>query len=220
PGRSRPRGRRPRLDRGRAVVGERDPSPQTQVPRLTSPRRRRGSADRVRLLPALLVTVAAAAIRLWRVGLPRAYVFDEAHYVPDALTYLHGGVEHTWVHPPLGKWLIAAGIRTFGDRPVGWRMASVVFGTAAVLLTYVLARRLLHSDWWATLASALVAVDGLQIVQSRVAMPDIFLTTFVLAGALLGHHYVTARPNPDGSERRPIGWLAGAGVMLGAALAV
>lgn len=183
-------------------------------------RQRRGVADLIRLLPPLLVTVAAAGIRLWRVGLPRSYVFDEAHYVPDALAYLHGGVERTWVHPPLGKWLISGGIRAFGEGPVGWRMASVVFGTAAVLLTYVLAHRLLHSRGWATLASALVAVDGLQIVQSRVAMPDIFLTTFVLAGALLGHSYVTAGPDPGGSDRRHVGWLAGAGVMFGAALAV
>jgi dolichyl-phosphate-mannose--protein O-mannosyl transferase len=183
-------------------------------------RRRWGVADLTRLLPALLVTVAAAGIRLWRVGLPRSYVFDEVYYVPDALTYLHGGGERAWVHPPLGKWLIAAGIRAFGDRPVGWRISSVVFGTAAVLLTYVLAHRLLHSRGWAMLASALVAVDGLQIVQSRIAMPDIFLTTFVLAGTVLGHHYVTAGPDPGGSEARPLGWLAGAGVMFGAALAV
>jgi len=30
------------------------------------------------------------------------------------------------VHPPLGKWCIAAGIRLFGDNSVGWRFPGAV----------------------------------------------------------------------------------------------
>jgi dolichyl-phosphate-mannose--protein O-mannosyl transferase len=38
--------------------------------------------------------------------------------------------------------------------------------------------------WWAGLASLLLALDGLHVVQSRIAMLDIFLTTFITAGIL------------------------------------
>ena len=34
----------------------------------------------------------------------------------------------TPVHPPLGKWLIALGIRIFGMNPVGWRIGAAVAG--------------------------------------------------------------------------------------------
>jgi dolichyl-phosphate-mannose-protein mannosyltransferase len=168
----------------------------------------------------LSVTAVAAVIRGWRVGVPNTYLFDEIYYVPDALTYINGGDETSWVHPPLGKWMIASGIRVLGNDPVGWRIASVVFGTIAVLLTYVLALRLLHSRWWATVASALVALDGLQIVQSRVAMLEIFVTTFLLAGALLAHVYTIERGRSGRSERGALLVLSAAGVMFGAALAV
>jgi dolichyl-phosphate-mannose-protein mannosyltransferase len=163
------------------------------------------------------VTVAALLIRAWRYREPPSYVFDEVYYVPDALAYLDGGAETTWVHPPLGKWLIAAGIRVLGDTPSGWRIASLVFGGLVVLLTYLLALRLLGSCGWAAIASALVAADGLQIVQSRIATLDVFVATFIVAGVLLVHIY--ARPSSAEHEPRPV-WLAASGVMFGAALAV
>ena len=163
------------------------------------------------------MTVGAVLVRGWRLDRPPSYVFDEVYYVSDALTYLDGGAEISWVHPPLGKWLIAAGIQVLGDTPWGWRIASLLFGVLVVLLTYLLAGRLLGSRWWAAAASALVAADGLQIVQSRTATLDVFVATFSLAGVLLLHLYV--RPSPARQEPR-YGWLAASGVMFGAGLAV
>lgn len=168
------------------------------------------------LLPSV-VTIGALLIRAWRYSKPSSYVFDEVYYVPDALAYLDGGAETAWVHPPLGKWLIAAGIRVVGDTPAGWRIASLVFGGLVVLLTYLLALRLLGSRGWAAIAAALVATDGLQIVQSRTATLDVFLATFIVAGVLLAHIY--ARPSSAEHQPKPM-WLAASGVMLGAALAV
>lgn len=173
--------------------------------------RRRGAGTARFLVAPTLVTAGALAIRAWRLDRPRRLVFDEFHYVPQAIDYLHGRPTGFEVHPPLGKWLIAGGMKAFGADPPGWRAASLVFGSLVVALTYVFALRLLRSPLWATLAAALVAMDGLQIVQSRTAMLDIFLSAFVLAGALLAYVYV---------ERRQWGWLAGAGLMFGAALAV
>jgi dolichyl-phosphate-mannose--protein O-mannosyl transferase len=76
------------------------------------------------------------------------------------------------------------GIGPFGLHPFGWRVPSVLFGVAGVGLLYLLALELWGSVLWAGLASLLLALDGLHIVQSRIAMLDIFLSTFVTAGIL------------------------------------
>ncbi|MEY2431693.1 MAG: dolichyl-phosphate-mannose-protein mannosyltransferase, partial [Acidimicrobiaceae bacterium] len=62
-------------------------------------------------VPAVLVA-GTAATRLPRLSTPRAFVFDEIYYAPDAAELLRRGVEKGGiVHPPGGKWLIALGIR-------------------------------------------------------------------------------------------------------------
>jgi dolichyl-phosphate-mannose--protein O-mannosyl transferase len=88
------------------------------------------------------------------------------------------------VHPPLGRWLIAAGIRAFGNTPFGWRLASVMAGTLTVALLYVLARKLLRSPAAALTASGLLAVDVLHFIHSRIAMLDVFVALFVVAAVL------------------------------------
>src|SRR5712691_8897364 len=148
----------------------------------------------------IAVIFLAAGVRLWRLPEPRQLVWDEHYYVFDAEVYLGGGIgqpipraprvkiidEGTWVHPPLGKWMIALlGVGPFGLHSFGWRFPSVVFGIAGVGLLYLLALRLWGSPWWAGLAALLLSLDGLHIVQSRIAMLDIFLTTFITAGMLL-----------------------------------
>jgi dolichyl-phosphate-mannose--protein O-mannosyl transferase len=149
-------------------------------------------------VPAIVLLVAAVT-RLWALPTPNSLVWDEQYYVYDAEVYLGGGIgqpirnppavkiadEGTWVHPPLGKWIIALlGVGPLGLRSIGWRLPSAVFGFAGVALAYLLALRLWRSVWWAGLASLLLALDGLHIVHSRVAMLDIFLTTFITAGML------------------------------------
>jgi dolichyl-phosphate-mannose-protein mannosyltransferase len=159
-------------------------------------RRRRLTAS---LLVPLAVVSLAAGVRLWHLSSPAGTYFDESYYALDAQAYLGGGFggshpddpavkienEGTWVHPPLGKWMIALlGEGPIGDRPFGWRFPSALFGIAGVLLLYLLALELWGSVWWAGLAALALALDGLHVVQSRMAMLDIFLTTFLTAGFL------------------------------------
>jgi dolichyl-phosphate-mannose--protein O-mannosyl transferase len=82
------------------------------------------------------------------------------------------------VHPPLGKWAIAAGIQAFGYTPIGWRTGAAVAGTVTVALLYLSARRLYLPVIAAALASLLLAVDPLHFVHSRTGMLDIFLPLF------------------------------------------
>src|SRR5204862_12889 len=87
----------------------------------------------------------------------------------------------------LGKWIIATGVSPLGLDPLGYRLPSVICGTVGVLLLYLLALELWGSAWWAGLAAILLSLDGLHIVQSRIAMLDVFLVTFITAGPLLLH---------------------------------
>ncbi len=144
--------------------------------------------DRPWLAPFLL-SVLAGLVLLLRLGDPGRIIFDETYYVDDARGYLDTGVEPGFaVHPTVGKWLIAGSIWLFGDTPFGWRAAGAVAGIAIVVLTYLLARRLLADSpdgWWlALVAPVLLLADGLFITQARIAMLDIFLALFALAGLL------------------------------------
>lgn len=177
------------------------------------------------------MTVVAATgglMRLIRVADPSKLVFDEVYYAKDACRYVNMSsalcgtdIEQTAVHPPLGKWLIAAAIRVAGYHSLGWRLAAVIAGTLSIALLYVLARKLLNSTVAATFASALLAFDFLHFVQSRVAMLDIFAALFGLAAftALAFDRDALLRvPAAEkGTGRRP--WRVAAGVAAGAATA-
>lgn len=152
-----------------------------------------------------LVTLLAFIVRVWNLGFPHKLVFDETHYVKHAWTLLQVGYETEWpkdydpqfnageiygfedkaafiVHPQLGKWLIAIGMRVLGgDNPWGWRIMGVLFGTAAVWLLARAGRRLFGNTKLGVLAGFLFAIDGQGIVMSRTAILDIFLTFFVVA---------------------------------------
>ena len=86
------------------------------------------------------------------------------------------------VHPPLGKWTIAAGMAIFGDNnPFGWRVSAAVIGTLSVALIAYAGWLLFRSMTVATIATLLAAVDGLMLVESRLALLDIFPMFWILA---------------------------------------
>jgi len=141
----------------------------------------------------ILIAIAAFLVRIINLGSPKGLVFDEVYYVDGARDLLKYGVEVNGsnpefiVHPPVGKWLIASGIKLFGDNEFGWRFASAVFGTLLILLFARLVHVLFYSPLLTALGAALMALDGLLLVHSRTALLDLFLTFFTLLGVLLWH---------------------------------
>jgi dolichyl-phosphate-mannose-protein mannosyltransferase len=132
------------------------------------------------LLPVILVLVAGG-LRLYNLDTPDNIYFDETYYAQDAAQYLTRGVEEGFaVHPPVGKWVIAAGIAALGDNPWGWRVPVALMGTATVLLTYLAGLRLFRRRGIAALAALLLAVDGLALTMSRIAMLDATLALLVV----------------------------------------
>lgn len=166
------------------------------------------------------VTVAAAIPRVARISAQNGFSWDESYYVPAARGYLHGDFTQNFEHPPLGKWAIATGIKLFGDRPLGWRMAALVAGVVTIPLVWLLARRLFNSVWWATFASVLAAADGLLIVQSRTALLDSLLPPLVVGAALCIVTHLDRATGQSADTRALTPWLFGAGTLLGTAVAV
>lgn len=150
------------------------------------------------------VGLLAAVLRLWHVAYPEERIFDEFYYSKSGCIYLGYSNQRcdidtsderywrrerndtgAWVHPPLGKWTIAFGELGFGTDSFGWRIASVVFGTASVVMLAGIAQLLFRSPVWTFTAGLLLATEHLNFVQSRVAMLDIFVATWIVAGFLL-----------------------------------
>ncbi len=199
-----------------------------------------------------MLTLIAFGMRWWHLGRPHSFEFDETYYAKQAWSMLHYGYVRDYVdganekildgqstgifknspemivHPEVGKWLIALGEKAFGMDPFGWRIASAVIGSLMVLLMVRFVRRVSGSTALGLLGGALLALDGLQLVLSRLALLDIFLAFFLLAGV----HCVVAdrqwfRNRLDDPGRRTASWgrivlwrpwLLLAGVMFGLAI--
>ncbi|MCB5280914.1 MULTISPECIES: phospholipid carrier-dependent glycosyltransferase [unclassified Arthrobacter] len=162
------------------------------------------------LVPSISAALGGI-LRFVRLDSPRSLVFDETYYVKDGYSLLVSGYERAWpdkandsfvagnpqvlldtpeyvVHPPVGKWMIAAGMWLFGpDNPFGWRFGAALTGTLSIFLLALIAQKLFRSLTLGAVAGVLLAVDGHHLVMSRTSLLDIFLMFWVLAafGALL-----------------------------------
>lgn len=185
----------------------------------------------------LTVTAVAAFVRLWSVGFPRQKIFDEVYYPPNAAQLIRQGYEsnpgHLFVvHPPLGKWCIAAGIELFGNNSLGWRFPGAVAGSLAVLLLVRITRRMTGSTLLGGVAGLLLALDGLSVVMSRTALLDIYLQPFILGGfgalvidrdrvrARLAEAVLDGPLQGFGPRLGPRPWRLLGGVLLGASCSV
>ena len=137
--------------------------------------------------PITLILGFALTLRLWRLNQPKGYIFDEIYYAKNAASLINDGVElnaqgdaEFVVHPPLGKWLIGLGIKAFGNNEFGWRISAALIGSASVLLIFMITKSLFNSLFLSNTAAALMSLDGLHLVMSRVALLDIFLMFFIL----------------------------------------
>ena len=156
----------------------------------------------------LSITLLALFLRLWKLGTPHAFEFDETYYAKDAWSLWHfgyardyidndGGVANKhilagqttdlWkpdasmvVHPEVGKWLIGLGEKVFGFTPLGWRVVPAIVGTLLILVMIRFVRRLTGSTLLGCVAGLLLSFDGLEFVLSRLALLDIFVAFFLL----------------------------------------
>jgi dolichyl-phosphate-mannose-protein mannosyltransferase len=134
-------------------------------------------------------------------------IFDEVYYVNAARNIIHlphdttvypdaiPGTDPNHEHPFLGKGIIALSMLILGDNAWGWRIPSIIFGTIALFIFYLFAKRLTGRSQFALFASFLYAFSNLLFVHSRIATIDIFMLTFMILGFYLytiGKKYLSA----------------------------
>lgn len=141
----------------------------------------------------LIITLFGLSLRLFRFTQPSHYYFDEVYHAVTAKAYADNNpnaydpfapppkenTAYDWLHPPLAKLIQAGSIKIFGDNPVGWRLPSIIIGTAIIPATFLLAF-LLFGPMVAIFAAAVISLENLTFVMSRITMNDVFVTFFIL----------------------------------------
>lgn len=179
-------------------------------------------------LGLLGVSGLSLGLRFWGLGRFNQLIFDEIYYIPFALGYLtHNPVFDA--HPPLGKYLIALGL-WLGQWPAAqgqWPTVVVADQSISLLsgrwinalvgstlpalvaaLAYGLSRGHPHSRrvCFSLVAAVLMALEGLTLVESRLALINLYWLWFGLLGQVC---WIWAKGG--------LGRLA-AGISLGAAI--
>lgn len=161
----------------------------------------------------LVLFVADLILRaIWLDKPTGSLIFDEWYYVnvarvilrlPESLgsngqpAYVNPqlGLDPNHEHPPLAKLLIALSMYLVGDNGFGWRIPSVIFGAVAILVFYLLMKRIAGYKMVPLVATFLFSFDNLVFIQSRIATLDIFALTFMLLGLywyFSGHSHLSA----------------------------
>jgi len=148
------------------------------------------------LLP-LVLFVVSIALHFAFLGQPAQVVFDEVHYGKTVNGYLSGEYFFTG-HPPLGPQLTTLGAWFGGYREpssnfehIGQDLDSTAFairilpafaGTILPLVIFFFLRTLGLSLMASFAAAILVLLENALLLQSRLALPDIFLILFGFLG--------------------------------------
>lgn len=156
-----------------------------------------------------ILLVVALTLRFIYLDFPPTPYFDEIFYQRAANNYMDGVQDTNWVHPPLGKILIAAGVKLVSpanvrlDYSLNWqkeheklqhppkntmfayRFSAAVFGALMIPLLYLFSLKLFKNRTIAIMAALLLNFDFLLFVLSRIALLDIFLSFFMLLASYL-----------------------------------
>ncbi len=169
-------------------------------------------------------------LRLWRLDRLNELVFDEIYYVKYGYAYLTQKPIFD-AHPPLGKYLIAAGT-WLGENlifvgaqprneaagvslsPLSYRWLNGFVGAWIPLLVAGIGRQLSGRRSLGLIAGALIAADGFLLVESRFALLHVYLVTL----GLLGQWCVLKALRAPVPERWH--WLMNAGLSFGACISV
>ncbi len=111
----------------------------------------------------------------------------------------------------MAKYLIGAGIQILGDRPLGWRIMSALFGSLTLVAMYHWARVIFQNERSAWLVVLLTISNHLFYVQSRIAMLEPFMVAFIVWALVFFSSCWKQELSPSSIRLRL--WLTGA--MLG-----
>ena len=203
------------------------------------------SCNRRLWLWVAVVAIVSASLRFWQLARFQSLVFDEVYFVNYAQAYRQN-LAPTDAHPPLGKYIIAAGIQlgswlqnaakplaetdlaNTARSPFSYRQANALIGSSIPLVVMGVARSLsalnqqnkhrqTSRQWsFAILCGLFVAIDGLFITESRYALLNVHVVCF----GMLSHWLWLKAALVNQSQRQRILLNMASGIFLGAAIAV
>ena len=106
--------------------------------------------------------------------------FDEIYHARTAYEHILGLEPYENTHPPLGKYIIAAGILLFGMNPFGWRFMGTLFGVLLLPVLYHLLKQLFGKTYLCCAGTLLFAFDFMHFTQTRIATIDTYAVFFLL----------------------------------------
>ncbi len=159
---------------------------------------------RTDLLWLLVLLAAAFFVRAWRIDYPSKEYFDEIYYVDAAKKIYAGQEDPNSVHPLLGKLQLGVGIQLVEalrvsypaiPETIGWRLGSLLLGIAIIPLTFYLGWIMPGGGRFAAFAAAgLLSIDFMHLVQSRIAMLDMYQAFWIMVGLVAAWKYLEAGP--------------------------
>lgn len=116
--------------------------------------------------------------------------FDEIYFARSAYEYVHGIPTVEWVHPPLGKLIMAIPVLLFGMSTFAYRLMGNIAGILMIPVIYALAKNIFKNRKWAILAGLLMMFDCFHFAQTRMGTVDSFLVLFIMLSALFMYKYI------------------------------
>ncbi len=116
--------------------------------------------------------------------------FDEVYFPRAAYEILNGLPVYETVHPPLGKLIISIPVSILGVTPFAYRLMGNIAGILMLIVIYAIAKELLKKELYAIFAVAIMALDGMHFVQTRIGTVDSFLVLFIMASFLFFIKYL------------------------------
>lgn len=143
--------------------------------------------------------------------------FDEIYHARTAYEQLHDIEPYECVHPPLGKIIISIPISLFGMTPFHYRVMGNIAGILMIVVMYFIGKELFKKEHYGVVAAAIMALDGMHFVQTRIATVDSFLVLFCLLAFLFMIKYVHL--GKEEQEKKKLKNLFFSGIFIALAIA-
>lgn len=141
--------------------------------------------------------------------------FDEIYFARSAYEYVHGIDTMEWVHPPIGKLIIAIPILLFGMSTFSYRIMGVIAAAIMIPVIYILAKKMFKDRKWGVLAGLLMTFDCFHFAQGRMGTVDTFLVLFIMLSSLFMYQYIDSKEN----KKHKLVNLCLSGLFIGLAIA-
>lgn len=145
--------------------------------------------------------------------------FDEVYHGRTGVEHMEGIRPYEWTHPPMGKILIALGMKIFGKNMFGMRSMGTIFGIFMILLSICLAKKVVKTSFGGFAAAFLMMFDFMHFTHSRISSIDVYAVTFVILMFYFMYDYYVAKAHNMGLKKT-LTDLFLSGLFMGCAISV